>query len=278
MPEFFEVKRIKEYLLDGDIIGKKLLAIEPQNKGERIFKTHNLETLNLLLQNTFLNQIETWAKYTLFYFPKGILVWHYRFTGVPHIKGHPYGQRLQAIHSLPIDIYPSKFVRFTMHFSDETKLYFIDMRCLSHINFYETTNKEEIPLFKQLAPDLMHFPYPSYQKWKIELTHSKTIKEYLQDQTIPPSGIGNYLACEILFRARLNPWLLTSQLTRSQYDRLIMATLRVCEMAQADEGYLWFGVYKRDICNQCAAPIVRKKHQGPNSQTTHFCPSCQKLE
>ena len=161
MPEFFEVKRMKDYMVASGLLGDTLLKITAHNRGERTFKSQSLPTTSKILANEKLTKIETKAKYTLLYFPKGILVWHYRFTGVPHVEGNDYGKRLQAIHSLPTDQYPKKFIRFSMHFAKHL-LHFVDSRCLSHVNFYPTQNAANIPLFDKVAPRSIALQLPLF--------------------------------------------------------------------------------------------------------------------
>ena len=55
------------------------------------------------------------------------------------------------------------------------------------------------------------------KEFKLRKTDLKT---WLQDQRYPPSGIGNYLACEICHQAKLSPWLKLNKLSKQQEQDL----------------------------------------------------------
>ena len=115
MPEFFEVKRIKNYLLQSDVIGKPITAAHIPAAGFRVFKDITYDQLqDFFLGNTIVT-ILTKAKYTLFVFEQGSMLVHYRFTGIPHISNTSYGDQLQTIYSLPIDKLDDRYIRFSLH-------------------------------------------------------------------------------------------------------------------------------------------------------------------
>ena len=64
MPEFFEVKRIKDYLNDTDILTIPITSVSFKNHGERILKQSNTDFFREVLINNCIQSIQTKAKYT----------------------------------------------------------------------------------------------------------------------------------------------------------------------------------------------------------------------
>lgn len=119
-----------------------------------------------------------------------------------------------------------------------------------------------------------------------------TIKQALLEGRVVV-GVGNIYASESLFRARINPTMPASDLTRAQSVRLHHAiiqtlqdaldsggsTLRDYVNATGEPGSYFdihAAVYERDgqPCRQCASTIVRIV-QG--QRATYYCPRCQPL-
>jgi len=88
----------------------------------------------------------------------------------------------------------------------------------------------EHPRIKQLGFDpLLDFPTPKILGEKLA-KRKKAIKAVLLDQSLF-AGIGNWLADEILFQAKLNPHTLASKLTPAQIRTLHKSTLSVVKKA-----------------------------------------------
>ncbi len=114
-------------------------------------------------------------------------------------------------------------------------------------------------------------------------------KAFLLDQK-SVGGIGNIYACEILHRAKINPWKTTGQITRREWDRVRRAARSVLKKAVDGRGTTisdWtdlFGrkgtyqnhlsVYGREgePCPRCGAPVARRVMGG---RGTYYCPDCQ---
>ena len=276
MPEFFEVKRIKNYLDDGDILGEKIISFNFKNKGERIVKNADPNRFKKLLTNNQIKQVKIKAKYTLFCLAEGSFLLHYRFTGIPHIKEFPYDNRLQTIYSLPITQLKDSAIRFQIKFANGKVLHYYDTRCLSHLSL-DTSKKgfDDYPQTKKVAEDLDHFtplPYPAFKEQFSTYKHD--IKTFLLDQTLAPSGIGNYLANEICAASLLNPWLLVRQISSSDYQKLLVGIDVVLDHCRQGADYVWFRVFNRSTCAICDTHIIKKRHK-KGAQSTFYCPSCQ---
>jgi endonuclease VIII len=122
------------------------------------------------------------------------------------------------------------------------------------------------------------------------------IAEALLDQKVI-AGIGNVYKSEVLFGARVNPFLRVSQLTRDQLREIIIVATRFMRANVVDaakggivtyagmrrttrradpSASLW--VYGRagQPCRQCGTPISRQKH-GPYARSTYWCERCQRV-
>ncbi len=263
-----------QYLKDHGIIGQNLLKSEFKNRGERILKS---DLSMALLDGAYLNDIHVKAKYTFFEFDVATVVMHYRFTGIPHLRGIPYGNRLQTIFSLPIKYSNPDHCRFSWEF-DALNLDFYDTRCLSTMSVHKGIGVHQVIQMMALPDDISQFvPIPFAQFKQQTSKRKKQLKLWLLDQTIAPSGIGNYLACEILAHAMLDPFMPINQLDKNQFQRLTSAIQQVSELASLYSDYDWFKVFNRDACGFCRS-IIQKKRVPKGAQTTHYCKACQPVE
>jgi endonuclease-8 len=126
---------------------------------------------------------------------------------------------------------------------------------------------------------------------RIEAHSDVEIADVLLDQTVI-SGIGNVFKSEVLFGARVNPFVTVGQLTREQLTAIVTVATRFMR-ANVVSGFsrtagrrttgradpsarLW--VYGRggQPCRRCGTPISRQK-QGPYARSTYWCPRCQSV-
>jgi len=277
MPEHYEVKRISSYLKNAGLEGNKITRLEPFVGGEKILKQADIPQWQSWLTNRRILSIVTKAKYTFLQLDEGTLTWHYRFTGIPHVLGFDYGEKLYTIFNLPVDQAQERFCRFCLHFEDGKIMQYIDIRCLSDIRYFPKMQIQELDVYQKLASDLTHFSPEPFSLWnKRARLRKRNLKQELQDQFSAPSGIGNYLACEILAHAKLNPWLLVAKLSSIQYQALCQAMNEVKMLCERNADYTWFQVFNRKHCQACQTNVIRKKHHlGVSGQTTHYCPKCQ---
>ena len=101
-----------------------------------------------------------------------------------------------------------------------------------------------------------------------------SIKSFLLNQFTKPSGIGNYLACEICAYANIYPNIQLHLLTNNHIQALNMALKQVHLYAMKSPKYDWFLVFNQEFCQSCFAPVIRQKFKS-NEQTTHWCKCCQ---
>ncbi len=273
MPEIYEVQRIANILRSVQLEGTTLAKIELYPGGEKILSPDVAQQL----EGRQLIQIATKAKYTFFELDCGVMIWHYRFTGLPHVVGQNYRGKLEAIFHLSVEN-QERFCRLAFFFSGGAVIRFLDQRCLATISLASCQKIADTREFTSLAPDLSTCVMVSYANWQLRLARTRrTLKQELQCQTTAPSGIGNYLACEILAHAKLDPWQLANALHEDDYHQLcegIKAVKRCCEQ---HVDYRWFLVFNRLTCRRCGQKILKKKHlPTKSSQMTHYCPFCQR--
>ena len=120
------------------------------------------------------------------------------------------------------------------------------------------------------------------------------IADVLLDQMVI-SGIGNVYKSEVLFGARVNPFIQAGQLTREQLAEIVAVATRFMHAnvgANASGGIVTYAGMRRTTgradpsarlwvygrggqpCRRCGTPISRKK-QGPYARSTYWCPRCQ---
>ena len=128
--------------------------------------------------------------------------------------------------------------------------------------------------------------------WKIAQQSTTPIKSFLMDQR-RIAGIGNIYACEILHRARLDPWRRVNAHSHAAWVAIGEATKEILQRAIACRGTSvsdwrdlfgkegehqhYLAVYGREdaACLRCGGRVERQKLNG---RGTYYCPACQKGE
>jgi endonuclease-8 len=147
----------------------------------------------------------------------------------------------------------------------------------------------------ELGPDPLSDTFNAEQALERMQAHGDIeIADVLLDQSVI-AGIGNVFKSEVLFGARVNPFVPVSQLTREQLATIVAVATRFmranvvsgvvcgfCRTARmrgttgrADTSAR-VGVYGRggQPCRRCGTAISRQK-QGPYARSTYWCPKCQ---
>ncbi len=149
--------------------------------------------------------------------------------------------------------------------------------------------REDLSAWKGLGPDpLLDGIDAAVLATKLARRKKKTIKETLLDQTLL-AGIGNIQAQEALFRAKLHPERMASDLSTREVRALatalldtIHATLALTPEGQTKIVYVEeanapnpFAIYGREgePCPRCKKALVKIVQGG---RSTIFCPRCQR--
>jgi formamidopyrimidine-DNA glycosylase len=121
---------------------------------------------------------------------------------------------------------------------------------------------------------------------------NSAIKRVLLDQTVI-SGVGNIYADEALWRSRIHPETLASDLPTRAVNRLLGEVRAVLGQALAEGGTSFDAQYVNvngqagyfahslnaygrtgEACPRCGRPIVRVSFM---NRSSHYCPNCQRL-
>ncbi|KIK70388.1 hypothetical protein GYMLUDRAFT_234860 [Collybiopsis luxurians FD-317 M1] len=159
-------------------------------------------------------------------------VMHFGMTGMLQVKGEIATYYKETPKSAST-AWPPRFMKFIIHVQDETtdetvEIAFLDARRLGRIRLRNDPAKESPiselgfdPILSMPALDVFQ---PLVQK------RSCPIKALLLDQSFS-AGVGNWVADEILYHARVHPEQRCNTLTENQIQNLHHHTKLVCETA-----------------------------------------------
>ncbi|KAJ6519326.1 AtMMH-1 [Mycena sanguinolenta] len=161
-------------------------------------------------------------------------VLHFGMTGMLQVKGELATYYKETPKTASKD-WPPRFMKFILHLLDSatgvtTQLAFLDARRLGRVRLCESPLTE--PPISELGFDPI-LSMPSIDKFKpLVIRRSCPIKALLLDQSFS-AGVGNWVADEILYNARVHPEQRCNTLTDEQLVALHHQTSNVCEVAVA---------------------------------------------
>lgn len=179
-----------------------------------------------------------------------------------------------------------RFARAVFIFQNGYRFAFVDSRKFGRIGLAESVAAFQQK--KKLGPDALTLTTQELAKG---LQNKKSLlKPLLLDQRIAP-GVGNWIADEVLYQARLHPERRANTLTPEEVERLATAIREVLETAiRAEAIYRDFPahylIHSREWdeaptaaatdahlhCPQCQR-LIQKSYVG--GRATYFCASCQ---
>ncbi|MBM75947.1 MAG: hypothetical protein CMK59_11155 [Proteobacteria bacterium] len=218
-----------------------------------------------LLQSKRVDRIFRRAKYIVLSIDSRYLVLHFRMTG-----------------KVVLDAPEKRKSARIVFCGSDNKVLFIDRRRLGEGRVLDESGLQD--LFVKLGPDA----WPERKSevwWKAAFGSLKgNVKPAILQQS-RIAGIGNILASEILFEARISPFRSFLTLKDSEWTALADSTPKVIsaviERDMADEiGFVQdgaqnnFSLYgkKGEPCPRCKAPIQKTKQSG---RFTYWCSLCQ---
>lgn len=184
-----------------------------------------------------------------------------------------------------------KHEHLAIFFTDGSTLVFSDFRKFGRIQMFEET---KIQILRELSPLSKVGPegISEVASDVVDKLHrsTKAIKTALLDQSII-SGLGNIYANEVLFMSRVNPFIVSNQLTSNEMGRIIESTKVVLENAiekggttiRSFESLGEAGHFQTNLlvhgrvnkpCSVCGETIQMAKINGRSS---YYCPNCQKV-
>ncbi len=280
MPELPEVETIRSKL-HREIIGKKIKSIKILEKkqfsgnpktveGKRIIDIKRVgKLLSMVLENKLFINI------------------HLKLTGqILFASNINEAVFKNTIPFTGTNKMPSKTTRVIITFSDNSGLFFNDMR---KFGWMKISDKQEIPK----AIDILSPNFTLEYLEKVINQSKKPVKVLLMDQD-KMAGIGNIYANEALFLAHIHPERKANTLNVTEIKSLYQAVKKVIEegikykgSSAADEAYITpegergsmqqhFHVYQQEgkPCPKgCSGTVKRIKQAGRSS---FYCPRCQK--
>jgi formamidopyrimidine-DNA glycosylase len=176
--------------------------------------------------------------------------------------GPELGLHLGMSGRIVLDEEPVPWDRFALEFADGTRMALRDKRRLGRAVIE--------PDFTHVGPDAAEV---SRAEFRARVGRGNApIKARLLDQTAI-AGVGNLLADEILWRARLSPRRLTGSLSEAELDRLrreLRAAVRsAIRKGGAHTGDLIAHRERGGHCPRCGAELSRATIGG---RTTYWCP------
>ena len=187
--------------------------------------------------------------------------------------------------------YPTdKHTHVVITFSDNSKLYFHDLRQFGYIQVVGSDAVESLPYVSSLGPEFFrNLDLATFAE--IIKKGSRPIKLILMDQQ-KLAGVGNIYANEGLWCAKIYPKRQANALSDEQIAGLFHCLAKIIKQAivwkgASDNDYRdafggkgevqeHFNVYNREgrSCSRCQTPIKKITLGG---RGTYYCPNCQKV-
>jgi formamidopyrimidine-DNA glycosylase len=182
---------------------------------------------------------------------------------------------------------PSKYTHIIFKLSENSCLYYNDLRQFGWIKVIKKDELMQVPFFKEMGPE----PFKDLTLkifTKIISKSNLAIKVLLMDQK-KIGGIGNIYANDALFKAKINPKRSAKQISSEEAEKLYNAILFVLKKSlkyggSSDENFVnalgQEGNYQKHALvygkeeEKCpCGGIIQKIKLG--GRGTYFCPACQ---
>jgi endonuclease-8 len=232
------------------------------------------------LASSYVIAMETRGKALLTHFANGLTVYSHN-----QLYGRWYVVKRDR---LPLT---GRSLRMAIHTADHSALLY----SASDISVWETPGLLEHPFLAKLGPDILSEDLSWRQVARILSSpkfRNRGVGAFYLDQSFV-AGIGNYLRSEILFFAKVNPWVKPSQLSTKQLNLLAKATLEVSRRSYKTKGLtnlasrvsalkkvgltrsqFRHAVFARQsqACYDCGSDIIK---ENVASRRLYWCPACQ---
>jgi formamidopyrimidine-DNA glycosylase len=276
MPELPEVELVAR-ALDRLVAGRRIVSarllrpgLAPETSPARFAR---------LLRGRAIERVTRRGKHVIFELDAGlVLVTHLRMTG----------RFMLLPENAPLPKHTHAFFRL----DDSRRLAFTDQRHFGMMKLLRAGELAAARELRSLAPEPFSEDFsPDYLRAAFARTR-RTLKETLLDQT-KVTGLGNIYAAEVMFLARVNPFVPAARLSPRRLPRLHRAILEVLAEAISHGSTMnvnpedfessYYGgpyegrwrVYAREgePCTVCRARVRRVAHAG---RSTFYCPRCQR--
>jgi formamidopyrimidine-DNA glycosylase len=275
MPELAEVE-IAARNLRRWTAGRRVLRLEAARGTAYVFRPAGAARLGRALEGARFERVDRHGKQLLVTLardgePVGLLA-HLGMTGKWLRRGD--GER------------PPRFSRARLALDDGHALHFVDQRLFGRLRAVPGARFDRVPELAALGPDPLLEGIDVPRLAAALARSGLPVKVRLLDQRIL-AGVGNIIAIEACFRAKVDPRRPGASLARAEVERLAGGILETVQDAIARQegpeityveegGHNPFLVYDRagERCPRCRrAKLVRQVHA---QRPTFFCPRCQR--
>lgn len=277
MPELPEVE-IAARNLRAWAIGRRVVRAEADDGARRIFRPERPRAFTAAVAGLRIGDVRRIGKQLLIRLDG-------RRPGALGVVSH-LGMTGKWLRRLPGEAPPSHS-RARLALEDGQTLHYRDPRLFGRLRLVPGARFEGVPEVAALGPDPLEDGIDEGRLAEALARRSIPIKIALLDQALLP-GVGNILASEALFRARIDPRRKANALTRPEVKRLRVAVLAAIEDTLARESgpeprYVEepgsenpFLVYARagETCPRCRKGRIARLVQAQRS--TFYCPRCQR--
>lgn len=288
MPELPEVETVRLQLL-SKVVGKTVEAVNIFHPKTVAFDT----TINERLAGKTIEHIDRVGKLLIFSFINEddlFMLAHLKMTGQFFYVDHT-GELTGGGHSMTAVDYrelPGRHTRVAFHFTDDSTLYFNDMRLFGYTKL---ANAEEVTRARAgFGPEPIALDFDC--DWFVNAVRKRKapIKAVLLDQKFI-AGLGNIYVDEALWRAEVRPTRRADSVTKAKAARLCRAAGDVMRESIELGGTTFqhfldtdgqtgnftkrlqvFGKHGTS-CPRCGTIIKKIRTAG---RGTHYCPGCQK--
>lgn len=264
MPELAEVEYFRKQWDAGLRRKIERVALHP---GKRLFRGVKEKRLAAALTGAIFLGSEARAKLMCFRFSRGVwLGLHLGMTGKLRVE--------------PADFAPGRHDHLVL-WQKARALVFSDPRMFGRVHFSEG---REAPAWWTKLPPAVTSPEFTEERVRefLQRRARLAVKAALLVQTMFP-GVGNWMADEILWRARLDPRLLGGRLQPRQAAALWRETREVCATALATVGVDfsdppedWFYHQRWKATGTCPRDGLALKTATIGGRTTRWCLRCQR--
>lgn len=270
MPELPEVETVVRHIRPL-FEGKAIKKVTFPNGYTRVIATGSHRGFNKAVSTQTITGVSRRAKLIVLELEQGLVTIHLRMTGRLIDEMSPEDK---------------KYVSASFHLSDDSQVYFKDVRKFGRISYHQSPEELEDKYgYEPLSRD-----FTSEALAKLLGESSRMIKPFLLDQS-KIAGLGNIYVDECLWRSRIHPEYSTNRVSRKKTDLLHKAIRDVLKASIKANGTtfqsFYYGedsmgefkncldVFGRDgePCPSCSTVIkkIRVSQRG-----THYCPKCQR--
>ncbi len=154
---------------------------------------------------------------------------HLGMTGSLVVQGHPApGYKSFKVQDKE---WPPRFCKFELCFANGERLAFCDPRRIGRVRIIKSAEAEKEEPLSKLAPDPF-LDQIDVKGFTNSISKIKTnIKSVLLDQERLLSGVGNWIADEVLYQAKIHPSSICSALDEKQVQTLAATIMSVVKIA-----------------------------------------------